>query len=83
LAEGRVGFLEQLIAWDIGPGGYQVGAFPPGWAEWNDRFRDIVRDFWARQSLSGNVWRRGCLHRRIFSTATPQAAFIAQFHYRA
>jgi glycogen operon protein len=32
--------------WDVGPGGYQVGAFPPGWAEWNDRFRDTVRSFW-------------------------------------
>ena len=32
----------KLIAepWDCGPGGYQVGGFPPGWAEWNDRFRD-------------------------------------------
>jgi isoamylase len=38
----------KLIAepWDIGPGGYQVGHFPPGWAEWNDRFRDTVRRFW-------------------------------------
>ena len=38
----------KLIAepWDIGPGGYQVGHFPPGWAEWNDRFRDTVRAFW-------------------------------------
>jgi isoamylase len=38
----------KLIAepWDVGPGGYQVGAFPPGWAEWNDRFRDTVRGFW-------------------------------------
>jgi glycogen operon protein len=38
----------KLIAepWDCGPGGYQVGSFPPGWAEWNDRFRDTVRDFW-------------------------------------
>src|SRR5262249_58454062 len=32
--------------WDCGPGGYQVGRFPPGWAEWNDRFRDGVRAFW-------------------------------------
>jgi isoamylase len=32
--------------WDCGPGGYQVGKFPPGWAEWNDRFRDDVRAFW-------------------------------------
>ncbi|RPE74796.1 glycogen debranching protein GlgX [Vulcaniibacterium tengchongense] len=38
----------KLIAepWDIGPGGYQVGSFPPGWAEWNDRYRDNVRAFW-------------------------------------
>jgi isoamylase len=38
----------KLIAepWDCGPGGYQVGSFPPGWAEWNDRFRDTVRSFW-------------------------------------
>ncbi|CAB3664416.1 glycogen debranching protein GlgX [Trinickia soli] len=38
----------KLIAepWDCGPGGYQVGGFPPGWAEWNDRFRDAVRGFW-------------------------------------
>jgi glycogen operon protein len=32
--------------WDCGPGGYQVGGFPPGWAEWNDQFRDTVRSFW-------------------------------------
>ncbi|MGA4636000.1 glycogen debranching protein GlgX [Pseudomonas solani] len=38
----------KLIAepWDCGPGGYQVGGFPPGWVEWNDRFRDTVRAFW-------------------------------------
>ncbi|HTJ93185.1 MAG TPA: glycogen debranching protein GlgX [Pararobbsia sp.] len=38
----------KLIAepWDCGPGGYQVGGFPPGWAEWNDRFRDTVRAYW-------------------------------------
>lgn len=38
----------KLIAepWDCGPGGYQVGGFPPGWAEWNDRYRDTVRGFW-------------------------------------
>ncbi|MEO6268990.1 MAG: glycogen debranching protein GlgX [Lautropia sp.] len=38
----------KLIAepWDCGPGGYQVGGFPPGWAEWNDRFRDNARSFW-------------------------------------
>lgn len=38
----------KLIAepWDVGDGGYQLGAFPPGWSEWNDRFRDVVRRFW-------------------------------------
>ncbi|MEX2535621.1 MAG: glycogen debranching protein GlgX [Trueperaceae bacterium] len=38
----------KLIAepWDVGPGGYQVGNFPPGWAEWNGRYRDAVRAFW-------------------------------------
>ncbi|MGW0786713.1 glycogen debranching protein GlgX [Streptomyces sp. NPDC002911] len=38
----------KLIAepWDVGDGGYQVGAFPPLWTEWNDRYRDAVRDFW-------------------------------------
>lgn len=38
----------KLIAepWDLGPGGYRLGAFPSGWAEWNDRFRDTVRAFW-------------------------------------
>ena len=32
--------------WDIGPGGYQVGGFPPGWGEWNDKYRDTVREYW-------------------------------------
>jgi glycogen operon protein len=42
----------KLIAepWDCGPGGYQVGEFPPGWAEWNDKYRDTVRDFWRGQA---------------------------------
>lgn len=38
----------KLIAepWDLGEGGYQVGKFPPGWAEWNGKYRDCIRDFW-------------------------------------
>jgi glycogen operon protein len=38
----------KLIAepWDLGHGGYQVGNFPPGWAEWNGRYRDTVRRYW-------------------------------------
>jgi len=35
--------------WDIGPGGYQLGGFPAGTAEWNDRFRDVVRRFWRSE----------------------------------
>ncbi len=38
----------KLIAepWDLGEGGYQLGNFPPGWAEWNDRYRDAARSYW-------------------------------------
>ncbi|MBN3455522.1 glycogen debranching protein GlgX [Mycobacterium sp. DSM 3803] len=38
----------KLIAepWDVGPGGYQVGNFPPLWTEWNGKYRDTVRDYW-------------------------------------
>ncbi|MBX6388179.1 MAG: glycogen debranching protein GlgX [Frankia sp.] len=44
----------KLIAepWDVGWGGYQVGAFPPPWAEWNDRFRNTVRETWAGRAHS-------------------------------
>jgi isoamylase len=42
----------KLIAepWDTGPDGYQVGHFPPGWAEWNDQYRDTVRSYWKGDS---------------------------------
>ena len=44
----------KLIAepWDLGPGGYQVGNFPPQWTEWNGKFRDTVRDFWRGEPAS-------------------------------
>ena len=53
--------------WDLGPGGYQLGRHPPGFAEWNDRFRDTVRRYWrgdagqrpdlaARLSGSGDLF---------------------------
>jgi isoamylase len=47
----------KLIAepWDIGPGGYQVGGFPPGWSEWNDRFRDTIRDFWRSEAIAKDL----------------------------
>jgi glycogen operon protein len=45
----------KLIAepWDIGPGGYQVGNFPPQWTEWNGKYRDTVRDFWRGEGSLG------------------------------
>ena len=51
----------KLIAepWDVGDGGYQVGEFPPLWSEWNDQYRDTVRDFWrgSTESLRGLGYR--------------------------
>ncbi len=56
----------KLIAepWDPGPGGYQLGHFPPRWAEWNDRYRDAVRAFWR-----GDANTAGDLARRLHGSA--------------
>jgi len=50
----------KLIAepWDVGPGGYQVGNFPPQWSEWNGKFRDAVRDFWRQEPNLGEFAAR-------------------------
>lgn len=50
----------KLIAepWDVGWGGYQVGSFPPGWTEWNDRYRDTVRDFWRGNETAAELAER-------------------------
>ena len=50
----------KLIAepWDIGPGGYQVGGFPPQWSEWNGAYRDTVRDFWRGEPSLGEFASR-------------------------
>jgi glycogen operon protein len=51
----------KLIAepWDLGQGGYQVGNFPPGWAEWNDKYRDTMRAYWKGDGgLIGEFARR-------------------------
>jgi glycogen operon protein len=50
----------KLVAepWDCGPGGYQVGGFPPGWAEWNDKFRDTTRDFWKGEASAAAIASR-------------------------
>jgi glycogen operon protein len=51
----------KLVAepWDVGPGGYQVGGFPPGWSEWNDQYRRIMRRYTHGEgNLLGEVSRR-------------------------
>jgi glycogen operon protein len=59
----------KLIAepWDCGPGGYQVGGFPPGWAEWNDKFRDTVRDFWRGEVPATALTPRLCASGELFN----------------
>ena len=56
--------------WDIGPGGYQVGGFPNGWAEWNDKFRDDMRSFWLRHpSTRGSFAQRLCASSDIYQAS--------------
>ena len=59
----------KLVAepWDCGPGGYQVGGFPPGWAEWNDKFRDTVRDFWRGEAPAPALTPRLCASGELFN----------------
>jgi glycogen operon protein len=59
----------KLIAepWDCGPGGYQVGGFPPGWAEWNDRYRDVVRDFWKGAASAHDMAQKLCASGDVFN----------------
>jgi glycogen operon protein len=59
----------KLIAepWDCGPGGYQVGGFPPGWAEWNDKFRDTARDFWRGAAPASAISPRLCASGDLFN----------------
>jgi isoamylase len=59
----------KLIAepWDCGPGGYQVGGFPPGWAEWNDKFRDTVRDYWRGEASPAALAPRLCASGDVFN----------------
>jgi glycogen operon protein len=58
----------KLIAepWDCGPGGYQVGEFPPGWAEWNDKYRDTVRDYWRGHANAAAIAPRLCGSADVF-----------------
>jgi isoamylase len=58
----------KLIAepWDCGPGGYQVGGFPPGWAEWNDKFRDTARKFWLGNAPPSALTETLCASPSVF-----------------
>jgi isoamylase len=59
----------KLIAepWDCGPGGYQVGGFPPGWAEWNDRYRDTIRDYWKGEASASAAAARLTASAEVFN----------------
>ncbi len=62
--------------WDAAPGGYQVGQFPPGWHEWNDRYRGAIRRFWRGDAgVLPELATRLAGSRDLFGTAgrTPQA----------
>lgn len=64
--------------WDVGPGGYQLGAFPPTWLEWNDRFRDDVRRFWRGDGSAGALATRLAGSTDIFGTErTRSVNFVA------
>jgi len=74
----------KLIAepWDVGLGGYQLGNFPPGWSEWNDRYRDTMRAFWhgGRRMLGGFAERfagSSDLFRRNGRKPTASINFVA------
>ncbi len=74
----------KLIAepWDIGEGGYMVGSFPPGWAEWNGKYRDCMRDYWrgANSMLSEFAERftgSSDLYRNDYRHPTASVNFIS------
>ena len=64
--------------WDIGPGGYQLGNFPEGWLEWNDRYRDDVRRFWRGDGPAGALATRLAGSSDVFGGgATRSVNFVA------
>ena len=76
----------KLIAepWDIGEGGYRLGGFPPGWAEWNGRYRDDVRSYWRGDQgfLPGMARGRSRLGGHLRQSRAP-ALVERQFRHRA
>ena len=73
----------KLIAepWDCGPGGFQVGSFPPGWTEWNSRFRDNARDFWRGNLAASELADQLCASARTIPSRRPTPVVIDQLHY--
>ena len=69
----------KLIAepWDLGEGGYQVGNFPAGWAEWNDKYRDTVRAYWKGDGGVIGEFARGSPARAISTSAAAAARMRA------
>jgi glycogen operon protein len=66
--------------WDIGPGGYQLGAFPAHWLEWNDRYRDQVRRFWRGDGRSGDLATRVAGSADIFTGAASRSVNFVAAH---
>ena len=76
----------KLIAepWDLGEGGYQVGNFPVGWTEWNDRYRDTVRSYWKGDGgLIGDLAYRIDRVKRSLCAQRTAAVRQHQFRHRA
>ena len=66
----------KLIAepWDLGEGGYQLGNFPPGWSEWNDKYRDAVRSYWkGDDGMIGELASRISGSSDLFESERPRA----------
>ncbi len=66
----------KLIAepWDLGRGGYRLGQFPPGWSEWNGRYRDDVRRFWRGAGSRATIATRIAGSSDFFHGRTPEAS---------
>jgi glycogen operon protein len=62
--------------WDIGFGGYQLGAFPSSWAEWNDRFRDDTRRFWRGDGTAGDLATRLAGSSDVFASRRPPSRSV-------
>ena len=66
--------------WDVGPGGYQLGRFPAGWLEWNDRYRDDVRRFWRGDGGVGSLATRLTGSSDIFSGKVSRSVNFVASH---